>query len=38
MRQELWAEIKKNKHCYLFISPFFILFGIFLLFPFFTPS
>jgi lactose/L-arabinose transport system permease protein len=35
MRQELWAEIKKNKHCYLFISPFFILFGIFLLFPFF---
>ena len=35
MRQELWAEIQKNKHCYLFISPFFILFGIFLLFPFF---
>lgn len=34
MQQGLWSEIRKKWHAYLFISPFFILFGLFMLFPF----
>jgi|LSQX01.1.fsa_nt_gb lactose/L-arabinose transport system permease protein len=34
MKRGTWAEIRKNWHAYLFISPFFILFGLFMLFPF----
>lgn len=32
-RMNLWAEIKKYKHCYLWVAPFFILFGVFSLYP-----
>jgi lactose/L-arabinose transport system permease protein len=32
-QKNLWNEIAKNRWAYLFISPFFILFGIFGLFP-----
>jgi len=34
MHSGLWEEMWKKRHAYLFIAPFFILFGIFLLFPF----
>jgi ABC-type sugar transport system permease subunit len=29
----LWVEIRKYKHCYLWIAPFFILFAVFSLYP-----
>lgn len=32
-KRETWKEIKKHKSIYLFISPFFILFAVFGLFP-----
>src|SRR5688500_7535355 len=32
-KQSLWHEIVKNRWAYLFISPFFILFAVFGLFP-----
>lgn len=34
-KQELWKEIKKCKFVYIWIAPFFVLFGIFGLFPIF---
>lgn len=34
-QSNLWIEIKKNKYIYLYISPFFIIFGIFWLYPYF---
>jgi lactose/L-arabinose transport system permease protein len=34
MQQGLWERIWKKRHAYLFISPFFILFAVFMLFPF----
>ncbi len=33
LRQTLWSQIWKNKHCYLWISPFFLFFLIFELYP-----
>jgi ABC-type sugar transport system permease subunit len=32
-RQDRWAEVRRYRHFYLFISPFFILFAIFGLYP-----
>jgi ABC-type sugar transport system permease subunit len=32
-RSSLWREVRKNRHFYYFISPFFILFAIFGLYP-----
>lgn len=33
LKKSTWANIKKNKVAYAYISPFFILFAIFGLFP-----
>lgn len=32
-RAEWWAEVKRHRHFYLFVSPFFILFAVFGLYP-----
>lgn len=32
-RAEWWADVKRHRHFYLFVSPFFILFAIFGLYP-----
>lgn len=31
--QSTWKAIKRNKHCYLWVSPFYVLFGVFALAP-----
>ena len=33
MDKRLWIQIKKNKHCYLWLAPFFILFALFYVYP-----
>lgn len=33
MNKRLWIQIKKNKHCYLWLAPFFILFALFYVYP-----